>query len=160
VRRCHSFASYFPRMNGHPFPFRGGHRQPPPPPPPHSANAPNLNNFFPQQSTPQYPLNVPNPTAAFFQPPPPSFSFPNNARSFPPQYPPPPPPNYKLAIDHAERAAAAAYSALLAAGGSVSAWEVSQNALLMLQVDSWNSLGIKMQQVPSLHRLMMTEGKV
>lgn len=30
----------------------------------------------------------------------------------------------------------------------------------MLQVDSWDALGIKMQQVPSLHRLMITEGKV
>ncbi|KAL9327411.1 hypothetical protein ACSQ67_008056 [Phaseolus vulgaris] len=144
-------------MNGHPFPSRGGHRQPPPPP--HSANAPNLNFFF-QPSPPQYPLNVPNPTTAFFHPPPPSFSFTNTARSFPPQHPPPPPPNSKLAIEHADRAASTACSALLAAGGSVSAWEVSQKALLMLQVDSWNSLGIKMQQVPSLNRLMITEGKV
>jgi hypothetical protein len=31
---------------------------------------------------------------------------------------------------------------------------------LMLQVDSLNSLGIKIQQVPTLHRLMITEGKV
>lgn len=159
MRRFASFASYFPPpMNGHPFSFRGGHRQPSPPP--HSANAPNLNNFFLQPLPPQYPLNVPNPTTAFFHPPPPSFSFPNTARSFPPQHPPPPPPNSKLAIEHADRAASTACSALLAAGGSVSAWEVSQKALLMLQVDSWNSLGIKMQQVPSLNRLMITEGKV
>ncbi|XP_054822554.1 protein NO VEIN [Prosopis cineraria] len=49
---------------------------------------------------------------------------------------------------------------LLKAGESVSAWNVSQKALLMLQVDSWSSLGIKMQQVSSLHRLLMIEGKV
>jgi len=147
---------FFPRMYGHPFQFRGGYRHPPPPQ--QSAN-PN-NNFFQQPALP----NVPNPNSVFFQPPlPPSFSFPNTSCPFPPQNPsppPPPPPNPNLAIEHADRAIANACRALLAAGDSVSAWTVSQNALLTLQVDSWNTLGIKMQQVPSLHRLMMTEGKV
>ncbi|RDX88172.1 hypothetical protein CR513_30268, partial [Mucuna pruriens] len=168
-------------MYGHPFRFRGG---PQPPPPPHSANVPNPNNVFFQQPPPQsanasnpntvffqptapQSTNSPNPNSAFFQPPP-SFSLPNTARSFPfqnplpfpPQNPLTPPPNPKPAIDHADRAAANACRDLLVAGESVSAWKVSQNALLTLQVDSWNSLGIKMQQVPSLHRLMITEGKV
>lgn len=49
---------------------------------------------------------------------------------------------------------------LLAAGESVSAWKVSQAVLVTLQVDSWDSLGLRMQEVPSLHRLILTEGKV
>ncbi|TKY59984.1 hypothetical protein E2542_SST17079 [Spatholobus suberectus] len=149
-------------MYGHPFRFRGGHR----PPPPQSANGPNPNNIF-FQPPPPHSANIPNPNNAFFQPPP-SFSLPNTARPFPfqnplpfpPQNPSPPSPNPKHAIDNADRAAANACRDLLAAGDSVSAWKVSQSALLTLQVDSWNSLGIKMQQVPSLHRLMIAEGKV
>ncbi|XP_050899985.1 protein NO VEIN isoform X1 [Lathyrus oleraceus] len=68
--------------------------------------------------------------------------------------------NPKQAIGMAENASSKACRDLLAAGDSVSAWKVSQKALLTLQVDSLNSLGIKMQQVPTLHRLMLTEGKV
>lgn len=68
--------------------------------------------------------------------------------------------NPKQAIDKAENASSKACRELLAAGDSVSAWKVSQKALLTLKVDSLNSLGIKMQQVPTLHRLMITEGKV
>ncbi|KAJ1407272.1 Arp2/3 complex subunit 2/4 [Sesbania bispinosa] len=95
--------------------------------------------------------------------PPHNFHLPNTAWPAQLQNPvgfPPPPQNPKYAIDRAEHAVAKACRDLLAAGDSVSAWKVSQNALLTLQVDSWNSLGIKMQQVPSLHRLMITEGKV
>ncbi|KAK7400096.1 hypothetical protein VNO78_11296 [Psophocarpus tetragonolobus] len=146
-------------MQGHPFPFRGGHPQPPPPNPNNNHNfyfqspplpTPNNNNFYFQ--SPLLP-NVPNP---FFHPPPPppppppSFPFPSTTQ----------PPNPKLAIDHADRAVASACRSLLAAGESVSAWKVSQDVLLTLQVDSWNSLGIKMQQVPSLHHLMFIEAKV
>ncbi|CAJ1939134.1 unnamed protein product [Sphenostylis stenocarpa] len=145
-------------MYGHPFTFRGAHRQPRPPP--HSSNATNPNNIFSQPPLPQYSPNVPNHKNAFCRPPPPTFPFPNTGCLFPPQNPTPPPPNPKLTIEHADRAAATACRDLLAAGNSVSAWEVSQNALVTLQLDSWNSLGIKMQQVPSLHRLMITEGKV
>ncbi|XP_043719749.1 protein NO VEIN isoform X2 [Telopea speciosissima] len=53
-----------------------------------------------------------------------------------------------------------AHRNLLAVGESVSAWKVSQSALLFLQVDSWSSLGFQMQEIPSLNRLMVTEGKV
>ena len=49
---------------------------------------------------------------------------------------------------------------IIAAGESVMARKVSQVALLILNLDSWNSLGIPMQEVPSLHRLMLIEGKV
>ena len=42
----------------------------------------------------------------------------------------------------------------------MTAWKVSQAALLMLKADSWESLGFQMQQVPSLYHLMAIEGKV
>ncbi|PQQ21620.1 hypothetical protein Pyn_15063 [Prunus yedoensis var. nudiflora] len=49
---------------------------------------------------------------------------------------------------------------LVAAGRSVSAWKVLESALLMLKVDAWSSLMLPMYQVPSLHRLMLTEGRI
>lgn len=68
--------------------------------------------------------------------------------------------NPKEHIEKIDRAVAKARNNLLTVGESVTVWKVSQKALLILQVDSWSSLGIKMQQVPSLHRLMIIEGKV
>lgn len=70
------------------------------------------------------------------------------------------PQNSKELLERIDRAVGKARSDLIAAGESVSAWKVSQSALLILQVDCWSSLGFQMQQVPSLHRLMLTEGKV
>ncbi|CAH9120976.1 unnamed protein product [Cuscuta epithymum] len=64
------------------------------------------------------------------------------------------------AIDMIDKAVLKAYSEILAAGGAVSSWEVSQAALVILQADSWDSLGFQMQTVPSLHRLMLLEGKI
>lgn len=49
---------------------------------------------------------------------------------------------------------------LLASKENVSAWKVSQGALLMVKADSWESLGFQMQQVPTLNHLLVTEGKV
>ncbi|KAG6731187.1 hypothetical protein I3843_01G110500 [Carya illinoinensis] len=49
---------------------------------------------------------------------------------------------------------------IVGSGESVTSWKVSQEALLMLKVDSWSSLGFSMQEVPNLHRLFVTEGKV
>ncbi|KAJ9182462.1 hypothetical protein P3X46_006457 [Hevea brasiliensis] len=66
----------------------------------------------------------------------------------------------KETLERVDRAAEKAWQDLLAAGESVSAWKVSQAALVTLQVDSWDSLGFRMQEVPSLHRLILTEGKV
>nr|DAD23986.1 TPA_asm: hypothetical protein HUJ06_025449 [Nelumbo nucifera] len=59
-----------------------------------------------------------------------------------------------------DRAVAKAHRDILAAGENVSSWKVSQAALLSLQVDSWSSLGFKMQEIPSLHRLIVVEGKI
>ncbi|CAL0306413.1 unnamed protein product [Lupinus luteus] len=70
------------------------------------------------------------------------------------------PKKVKKVVVEADRAADQAWRELFMARETVSAWKVSQNTLLALQVDSWESLGIKMQQVPSLLRLMIIEGKV
>ncbi|KAM0024170.1 hypothetical protein Hdeb2414_s0022g00612571 [Helianthus debilis subsp. tardiflorus] len=53
-----------------------------------------------------------------------------------------------------------AHSDLLATGESISAWRVSQSALVMLNAVSFELLGFYMQDVPSLNRLMLTEAKV
>ncbi|GJS11643.1 histidine kinase-like ATPase, C-terminal domain-containing protein [Tanacetum coccineum] len=53
-----------------------------------------------------------------------------------------------------------AHSDLLAAGESVTAWRVSQAALVMLKADSFESLGFHMQNVPSLYQIIITEAKV
>ncbi|XP_061373032.1 protein NO VEIN [Gastrolobium bilobum] len=148
-------------MYGHHNRFRGGPRQPPPPPPP--ASVPNPNVFFqPQPSFSSHNLHLPNTAWPLpFQNPLGFTPHHQQQQQQPPSIPPPPQPqNPKHEIDRVNRAADKAFRHLLAAGDSVSAWKVSQNALLTLQVDSWNSLGIKMQQVPVLHCLMITEGKV
>ncbi|KAM0064933.1 putative histidine kinase/HSP90-like ATPase superfamily [Helianthus debilis subsp. tardiflorus] len=59
-----------------------------------------------------------------------------------------------------EHAAVKAHSDLLAAGESVSAWRVSESALVTLNAVSFESMGFHMQNVPSLNRLMLTEAKV
>lgn len=69
-------------------------------------------------------------------------------------------PSRKELVERTERAVTKAWRELVGAGESVSAWKVSQAALLALRVDSWSSLGFQMQEVPALHRLMSTEGKV
>ncbi|PWA48738.1 histidine kinase-like ATPase, C-terminal domain-containing protein [Artemisia annua] len=53
-----------------------------------------------------------------------------------------------------------AHSDLLAAGESVTVWRVSQAALVMLKADSFESLGCRMQNVPSLYQIIITEAKV
>jgi hypothetical protein len=63
-------------------------------------------------------------------------------------------------LEKVDRAVAKARLDLLAAGECASAWKVSQAALLILQSDSWESVGFQMQQIPSLHLLLVTEGKI
>lgn len=126
-----------------------------------------------QPPIPNYSLQ--NPNSSYIYPINPAFTpqhayrnfSPNNLPvqnpSFIPQHLPNPafrPQNPKELLEKVDRAVAKARSDLIAAGDSVSAWKVSQSALLMLQIDGWSSLGFQMQQVPSLHRLMFTEGKV
>lgn len=92
-------------------------------------------------------------------PPPQNPSFVPRQFSNSPFRPPPPQISNEL-LEKVDRAVAKARSDLIAAGDGVSAWKVSQSALMMLQIDGWGSLGFQMQQVPSLQRLMFTEGKV
>ncbi|KAL3507314.1 hypothetical protein ACH5RR_032696, partial [Cinchona calisaya] len=68
--------------------------------------------------------------------------------------------NVNEVLERLDRAVIKARRDILASGGNVSAWKVSQEALLALEADSWESLGFQMQQVPSLHRLMAIEAKI
>jgi hypothetical protein len=47
-------------------------------------------------------------------------------------------------------AIAKAHQKIIKATESMTSWKVSQDALLILKVDSWGSLGFKMQAVPNL----------
>lgn len=68
--------------------------------------------------------------------------------------------NINEVLERLDRAVIKARHDILASGGYVSAWKVSQDALLALKAESWESLGFQMQQVPSLHRLMSIEAKI
>ncbi|KAF5941918.1 hypothetical protein HYC85_019560 [Camellia sinensis] len=165
----------------------GGDRGAPPPPAPllNYHQNPNLflqnptplapnqyvqNPNYPLQN-PNYPLQNPNyllqnpnyqlqnPNFAIH-----TSNFPIQVPNVPPQQFPnqgvqPRPPRPNESLERVERAVVKARRDLLAAGESVSAWKVSQAALLSIQAESWDSLGMQMQQVPSLNRLIMTEGK-
>jgi hypothetical protein len=63
-------------------------------------------------------------------------------------------------LQKVNRAVEKARREIISAGEGVTAWKVSQDAMLTLKVDSWTSLGFAMQEVPNLFRLMITEGKV
>ncbi|XP_024192294.1 uncharacterized protein LOC112196214 [Rosa chinensis] len=142
-------------MNAPPFLSSGGPWGQPPPPP--LALNPNFSL--------QNPLNL--------------YMYLSNLASFTPHYYPPFPPNNFLVqnpsfapkhfsnsafhpqlLERIDGAVKKARSDLIAAGESVSAWKVSQSAIRILEVDCWSSLGFQMQQVPSLHRLMLTQGKI
>ncbi|KAK4482579.1 hypothetical protein RD792_009742 [Penstemon davidsonii] len=63
-------------------------------------------------------------------------------------------------IEKLDKAVRKARLDFLTSKENVSAWKVSQAALLMVKAESWESLGFQMQQVPSLSRLLVTEGKI
>ncbi|XP_052207754.1 protein NO VEIN isoform X2 [Diospyros lotus] len=65
-----------------------------------------------------------------------------------------------VTVELVDRAVTKAGHDLLAAGESVSSWKVLQSALLILQAESWDSLGVPMKRVVSLNRLMEIEGKI
>lgn len=177
------------RPNHFPSRVAGRPHRPTAAPPPGRPTAPSVNgivtfenpNIF-SQTVPPSPYapfprfhNQPVQQQTYAPPPPPIWPFPQNHASpvqnigvFPPQQlphssvqtPTCSSQNPKELTEKIDRAVSKARDDLLAAGDSVTSWNVSQKSLLMLQLDSWNSLGIKMQQVPSLHRLMSIEGKV
>ncbi|KAL6535040.1 hypothetical protein OROMI_026414 [Orobanche minor] len=63
-------------------------------------------------------------------------------------------------VEKVDNAAMRARSELLELNENVSTWKVSQAALLKVKAESWESLGFHMQQVPSLNRLLVIEGKI
>lgn len=72
----------------------------------------------------------------------------------------PPSKGNKEVIERIDKAVIKARKDLVEAGKNVSAWKVSQAALVILNADTWDSLGFKVQEVPSLQSLIVTEGKV
>ncbi|XP_042059234.1 uncharacterized protein LOC121803669 [Salvia splendens] len=58
-----------------------------------------------------------------------------------------------------DQAAKSAWKDLLKSKENVSAWRVSQAALLAVNAGSWESLGFPMQEGPSLKSIMVTEEK-
>ncbi|KAL3506423.1 hypothetical protein ACH5RR_031805 [Cinchona calisaya] len=68
--------------------------------------------------------------------------------------------NVSEALERIDRAVVKVRSDILASGDYVSASKVSREVLSVFKVDSWESLGFHMHEIPSLHHLMVTEGKV
>ncbi|XP_017226417.1 protein NO VEIN [Daucus carota subsp. sativus] len=141
-------------MYGQPPRFsHGSHGRGPPPqfnpilPPNPNFLPPHLNQFLPN---PRIPPNFP------FQNP--NFRLPNPG--FPVLRPDVPVVNPNEVLERVDRAVKKARADLVAAGDSVSTWKVRQAALVILKIDSWDSFGFQMQEVPSLYRLMVTEGKI
>ncbi|KAJ8760099.1 hypothetical protein K2173_010955 [Erythroxylum novogranatense] len=66
----------------------------------------------------------------------------------------------KRTVEAIDKVTEMAWNKLVAAGGSVSAWEVGQAAATALQVESWSELGFRMQEVPSVRQLIAIEGEI
>ncbi|XP_038973841.1 protein NO VEIN-like isoform X1 [Phoenix dactylifera] len=124
------------------------------PPPNYTSQNPNFPFSFPGNlpyppGVLQFPIQNPN----FSQHRNPYLQNPTFSLSDPSPSPP-------AILERVEAAVVKAHRDLVTAGESVSAWKVSQSALISLKADSWSSLGFQLQDVPSLHRLIVTEGKV
>ncbi|KAL1208319.1 Protein NO VEIN [Cardamine amara subsp. amara] len=66
----------------------------------------------------------------------------------------------KVELQRIDKAVNKTRESIIAAGESVSSTRVTQLVLEQLQADSWRSLGVQMQDVPSLRQLMALEGKI
>ncbi|KAL3634393.1 hypothetical protein CASFOL_021447 [Castilleja foliolosa] len=66
----------------------------------------------------------------------------------------------KKTVEEVDKAAMGAWRELVELNENVSAWKVSNAALLKVKADSWRSLGYDMHQVPSLSRLLAIEQKI
>nr|XP_011462802.1 PREDICTED: uncharacterized protein LOC101296952 isoform X3 [Fragaria vesca subsp. vesca] len=149
--------------------------QPPtfPPPQPQNPNLflQNLNtflntyghtNFYPAPTS-NFPLPNPNPaphSTPPFRPP----SLPPNPNETLPS-PEPSSSGFRAedpreVLRKIDRAAEMIRDEVVAAGRSVSSWKVLQTALLRANVDAETCLGVRIEQLPSLHRLMVTEGRI
>ncbi|CAN6486909.1 unnamed protein product [Victoria cruziana] len=62
--------------------------------------------------------------------------------------------------DAIERVVQEVQQEVLAAGGEVTAWKITQAALLRLNADSLESLGFRFQEIPTLRKIMSMESKV
>ncbi|KFK36266.1 hypothetical protein AALP_AA4G099800 [Arabis alpina] len=69
-------------------------------------------------------------------------------------------PKRKVEVMRIDKAVNKTRKSVVAAGESVSSTRVSRTVLEELQADSWRSLGVQMQDVPSLRQLMALEGKI
>lgn len=69
-------------------------------------------------------------------------------------------PSWRDIPEKADRAVAKARQEIIAKGESVSAWQVSQAALLMLEAGPSSALAQQMQQLRSLQALIAIESKV
>ncbi|RWR75853.1 DUF3883 domain-containing protein [Cinnamomum micranthum f. kanehirae] len=146
-------------MHGPRRPFRPRAAAPPPPP----RQNPNPYVYF-QASVPFYrnPFHLfPNPNlSATHLPQNPFIQNPGFHPPPSPQIRPTPPNNREETLEKIERAVGNVNRDLLAAGEGISAYKVSQSALLALEADSFGSLGFQLQEIPSLYRLIAIESKV
>jgi hypothetical protein len=62
--------------------------------------------------------------------------------------------------DRAEIAAKAAYEKLLSQRKGVTLWKVLEASLAALNVESLESLGLRLYDVPTLRKILLLEGKV
>lgn len=69
-------------------------------------------------------------------------------------------PKRKVELERIDKAVNKTRESIIAAGESVSSTIMSQSVLAELQAGSWRSLGVQMQDVPSLRQLMALEAKV
>lgn len=69
-------------------------------------------------------------------------------------------PKHKVEVMRINKAVINTRKSMIAAGESVSSTRVSRSVLEELEADSWRSMGVQMQDVPSLRQLMALEGKV
>ncbi|KAK1591667.1 hypothetical protein Q3G72_011415 [Acer saccharum] len=147
----------------------------PPPPPPHQPQPPQLNPNFAFQSHNIYFYNpnpdlqrlhnrtnilLQNPNLLYHQ------QFHPNPNTIQPQIQTPtqrsPQPQKlkKEVLEKIDRAVLKERNRIIAAGEGVTAWKICQCLTLMLEVDSWSSLGFQMKEVPSLRKLMVTEATI
>ncbi|KAL1214727.1 Protein NO VEIN [Cardamine amara subsp. amara] len=66
----------------------------------------------------------------------------------------------KVELQRIDKSVNKTRESIIGAGESVSSTRVTQLVLEQLQADSWRSLGVQMQDVPSLRQLMALEGKI
>ncbi|KAJ0989893.1 hypothetical protein J5N97_008249 [Dioscorea zingiberensis] len=137
-------------MQRNPWPFAGGHHHP---------------NYLPQNPSSSLPIPF-NPLVQIpnfsIQNPFPQFNHLQNPYLLNPSVPlqSNPSPSPLVNLEQVENTVVKARHDLVNAGESVSAWKVSQAVLVQLKVDSWNSLGFHLLDVPSIRHLTVIEGKV